>query len=575
MARKWDLESERLLWGSICHDNFWWFVRIGFGAEFYMRANPNDRWLTKRVHQPVCDWLENKVLIWETRRQKGIKKRTKIALINPRSFGKTVMSTKALTMWAQLRNPDISSYIGSEVAEKAIGFLDPIKVIYEGKDPFAWFCWLYGVWFSPERAWTAKKVVHAARKLVSKSEPSYACWGVEQGITGAHPDWGAFDDPISEEKIRESGNWVGTVNTSMAALRPAFRTDSFFLLSLTRYRDNDIVGTFVVNEKGEGVKSWTGMKPTTEIKVSPKGEWDVYFLQALNRDGESILPEVWPTEELKAYESSRPVEFSAQMMNEPGSGEHMPLSVEQVQSMWIDRDHVPQGLRITIHLDTAFKIQKNIGQGDESVIQVWGHDPRGNGEVYYLEGHGSERWKIEEFAEQLVAICQRLRKQGKRIKCITDEKEIGGKAGSWENYLKGAFHDKGMAMPPLVTLGRAGIRKQTRIREAAGFWADGLVHLIKDAPGVNNLVRQMLRIGVSPHDDWADAAADVFTPDVYRPMLNPQFENGADEGGFPSQPGDDLLGRHFDKVTNDVARGLYDQQNAELVETIFGSMPDA
>lgn len=571
---RWDLESERLLWADLCSQSFWWFLKISFGAEFYMRANPNDKWLTKRVHKPVCDWLEDRVRLWEARRAKGVKKRTKIALVLPRSFGKTVMATKALTMWAQLRNPDIASYIGSEVRDKAIAFLDPIKTIYEGKDPYAWYPWLYGTWYSPERTWGAKFFVHAARKTISRSEPSYSSWGVETGITGAHPDWGVFDDPISEEKIRESGNWIETVNTSMAALRPALRTDSFFLLALTRYRDSDIVGTFVTNEKGEGVKTWNGMKPKDDIKITAKGEWEVYFLQAFDKDGETILPEVWPTEELRTYEETRPVEFAAQMMNEPGTGEHMPLDSEQISQMWIDREFVPQGLRLTIHLDTAFKKQKNVGEGDESVIQVWGHDPRGNGEVYYLEGHGSDRWRIEQFTEELVAICQRLRKQGRRIKCITDEREIGGKAGSWENYLKGAFHDKGMAMPPLVTLGRAGLRKSVRIREAAGFWADGLVHLVKGAPGIDNLVRQMLRIGVSPHDDWADAAADVFAQEVYRPMLNPALENGKEEGGFPVQPGDDILGRHFNSLTNDTVRSIYDSQNEELVEKIFGGMPE-
>jgi len=563
----WSLQAERELWQDVCRDSFWWFFRIAFGAEFFVRADPSQRWFTERTHRPICDWLQERVLAWEKIRAGGQRRRTKVALIIPRNFGKTVIATKALSLWGQLRNPDIASYIGSEVFQKACEFLGPIKTIYEGKDPYAWFPWLYGVWYSSERTWAASKIVHGARKAISKGEPSFSTWGVEMGITGAHPDWGVFDDPLSEEKIRESGNWVQSVNQSMAAMRPAFRTDSFFLLALTRYRDNDIVGTFLPSE---GVRSWTGMKPTDErLKQVPKGEWDVYFLQALDKKGESVFPEIWPTEELRSYESTRPVEFAAQMMNEPGSGEHMPLTQEQIAQMWIDRDFVPQGLRITIHIDTAFKIQKKMGQGDESVIQVWGHDPRGNGEVYFLEGYGSDQWRIEQFTDELVLICQRLKKQGRRIKCITDEKEMGGKAGSWESYLKTTFHDKGLAMPPLITLGRAGQRKSVRIREAAGFWIDGLVHLVKDAPGANRLVQQMLRIGVSSHDDWADAAADVFANEVYRPMLNPVLEQNQDEGGYPIQPGDDLLGRHFDRLTNDTVRQIYDFQHGEYVDALF------
>jgi hypothetical protein len=31
------------------------------------------------------------------------------------------------------------------------------------------------------------------------------------------------------------------------------------------------------------------------------------------------------------------------------------------------------------------------------------------------------------------------------------------------------------------------------------------------------LVDQMLRIGTSAHDDWADAGSDVFHPEIYTP----------------------------------------------------------
>src|SRR5258705_8073156 len=184
----WNLEAEREIWADVCRDSFWWFLQIGFGAQFYMRSNPNEAWLTERLHRPICDWLQDKVARWESNRKENLKERVKVALVIPRNFGKTVMGTKALSIWAQLRNPDISSYIGSEVFSKAVEFLGPIKTMYEGKDPFAWFPWLYGIWYSPERTWAQAKIVHAARRAVSKGEPSFSTWGVEMGITGAHPD---------------------------------------------------------------------------------------------------------------------------------------------------------------------------------------------------------------------------------------------------------------------------------------------------------------------------------------------------------------------------------------------------
>ncbi|MGH2567737.1 MAG: hypothetical protein ACRDGA_05315, partial [Bacteroidota bacterium] len=307
---------------------------------------------------------------------------------------------------------------------------------------------------------------------------------------------------------------------------------------LTRYRDNDVAGTYL---SLEGVRSWSGHPPTdTRFVVRPDGEWDVYFLQCYDSAGQSILSEVWPLKELRIYEKTKPVEFAAQMMNEPGSGEHMELTAEQVAEMWIDSEHLPSQLIITVHLDTAFKENAKRGSGDDSVIEVWGHDPRGNGMVYFLEGYGSNTWRIEDFTDELIRVFQRLKAKGRRVRIMTDDKDVGGKSGTWIHWLRSSFHGAGLKMPAFLQLTRQGTRKIIRMREAAGFWVDGLVKLVRDAPGTTQLIHQMVRLGVSAHDDWADAAADVFANEVYKPMLNPA--NPLREGGVMSrQPGDEFI----------------------------------
>lgn len=560
----WDPVLESALWGDLCRRSFWWFVQVAWGAHWYMRANPHERWLTESIHRPICDWLQAHVEEWERRRAAGEKRRTKLALIIPRFFGKTVLATKALPLWLQVRNPDLATFIGSETVEKAVDFLRPVKAVLDGADPYARFTKLYGNWFVPERLWTNRAIVHAARRAVGRSEASFDTWGVEQGITGAHPDVGIFDDPISEEKLKESNAWIDNVNNSMAAVRPAFRTDSLFILVCTRYRDNDAAGTAFSTE---GVRSWTGMQcPEERFLPTPDGEWDVYFLQALDQKGESILPGVWPTDELRKYEKSKPIFFAAQMMNDPASGEHVPLTMEQVDQLWIDSKDLPSYMQYTVHLDTAFKTPSRAGRGDDNVIVVFGHDPRGNGDVYFIEGLGSNTWRIEEFTDELVRLCQRYKRDGKRIRVITDEKEMGGKANTWEMWLRSAFAGAGVVLPPVKVLTRGRNKKEVRLREAVGFWVDGHVRLVRGAPGVHRLVSQMVRLGVSAHDDWADAAADVFAPEVYRPMLNPALSGGKDDGAYPVQPGDDILGR---RASNDEARRYYDVAHGEWVENIF------
>lgn len=556
----WPRQAERELWAEICRRSFWWFLKKAWGADNFMAANPNDRWLTARVHRPICDWLQGHVEEWEEWRAAGLKRRKKIALIIPRFCGKTVMVTKALSLWAHVRNPNLASMIGSEVVTKASSFLSPIKSVMSGEDPYAWFAWLYGNWQHPDRIWTNSAINHGARRLIGRTEPSFATWGVESGITGMHPDWGVLDDPISEEKLKESGTWLAAVNDSVASLRPAFRTDSFFALALTRYRDNDVAGTYL---NLEGVRSWTGMKPKEgAIEVRENGEWDVYFLQVRDSAGETILPEIWSTAELDSYENTKPVFFAAQMMNEPGAGEHMALTSEQVDQLWIDEKELPGALTITIHTDTAFKTPERRGQGDESVIEVWGHDPRGNGDVYFLEGYGSNDWRSEHFTDRLVSLVQTLRKKGRRIRCITDEKPVGGKDGIWENALRSAFANVGIPCPPLIFFGRSGTRKGYKLRrmqEAVSFWVDGHVRIVKTAPGAQKLIAQMVRLGITTHDDWADAAADVFADEVYRPMLLPEQDDPLESGGWPAQPGDDIIGR---RLTDDDRRAVYDLRYA-------------
>lgn len=557
-------EAERAIWAQVCRESFWEFLLEAWGARHFMEANPNERWLTERLHKPLCDWLQGHVEDWERRRAAGLKERKKLAVVIPRSYGKTVIATKALSLWTQVRNPNLSTYIGSETVEKAVDFLRPMKAVMDGSDPFSRFAEFYGSWFNPERLWTSRTVIHGARDSMGRSEASFDTWGVEQGITGSHPDFGIFDDPLSEEKLKESGSWLTAVNTSIAALRPAFRTDSMFLLVGTRYRDNDAIGTYLGIE---GVKSWTGMACTEEkFMPRPTGEWDVYFLQAFDNKGESTFPEMWPTAELKKYEAARPIEFASQMMNDPASGEHMALTMEQVEQLWVEAKDIPTYLQYSVHMDTAFKTPTRQGRGDENVIEVWGHDMRGTGDVFFIEGYGSNTWRIEDFTDELIRLCQKYKRLGKRIRIMTDEREMGGKATTWESWLRSSFSGAGMVMPPFISLTRSKTKKEIRIREAAGFWVDGHVRLVRGAPGAHRLVQQMVRLGVAAHDDWADAAADVFAPEVYRPMLNPVRQGDNDKGAYPRQPGDDILGR---RLNDDDRRKYYDTANGQWVDDFW------
>jgi phage terminase large subunit-like protein len=212
----------------------------------------------------------------------------------------------------------------------------------------------------------------------------------------------------------------------------------------------------------------------------------------------------------------------------------------------------------TIHIDTAFKSLESIARGDDSVIQVWGHDPEGKGLVYYIEGWGDNKMRVETFTEKLIDIILRYRKEDKRIFKITDEQETGGKIGTWEAVLRNACHDKKIPLPggKLCVMKRGNKAKTRRILEAAAFWVEGHVKLVKGAPGVKKLISQMLRIGYSKHDDYADAASDVFAPEIYKTMR--LHNRNTEEGVVPLRPGDELLRNGLMPQNTTELRSMYD-----------------
>lgn len=547
--------------------SLWYFVRVAEGVDSYMHATPRDRWLSAPLHLPLCDWLQSLILSWYHKAELGHLERFLVLVMMPRFTGKTFICTKSSTKWAALLDPNLSQMIGSESLKMAEGFLGPIKEVISGEAQFASFTWLYGNWRSRDRSWVGTEIVHAARTNTALTEPSIRCWGAGTGITSLHPDFGWLDDPLSEDKIRNEGTWLGTVVQSIAGLIPAFRPNSFLGVALTRKRDADVAGTYLYKN---GVASWTGM-PCPDSRIYEKwlsgplrfkGKWHVYFMQAKDPlSGESVLP-MWSTQALSEYEETQPVEFAQEMMNEPGSGEHMPLTRERVEEdMWIHPDSLefPNNFSDwprTFHFDTAFKSQKRVGKGDWSVIVRAAHCPRGTGDIIYEYAVGSNRWKHDDFLARFNELLKASYDENLRVIAVTDEAEIGGKTGLWKSVLLNSVRAANMDFPrgEPILLNRAGKHKTIRLTEAAGFWVGGHVYLLRGGEGLSTLVNEMCRIGYSSHDDFADAAADAFCNEVYKPMLLSR----ASEIREDIRPDDELLRDPLIPRSDDHWRALHD-----------------
>ena len=276
-------------------------------------------------------------------------------------------------------------------------------------------------------------------------------------------------------------------------------------------------------------------------------------MRARNDQGDPVLPEVWDEVALKDYERKNPFDFASQMMNEPGEGEHMPITREQVEQLWVSEAEVPHNMTYSVHCDIAWKSLETLGTGDFNVIQLWGHT---RGDVYYLWGARSNTWRSEDFLDALVACVQRCRKERLRAPfTITIDKPTGGSGDAIANLIWNAFAQAQIVCPPVLQITRTA-KKESRIRAAAGYWINGNVRLVRDAPEVEALVLEMVRLGVTQFDDMADAAADVFHADVY----TPERVYGTDpQPPVPRRPYDEILQMPLELVDDEGVRELYDR----------------
>lgn len=555
--KSWPREDERALLADTCHRSFRAFAKYGFGLQ----TDPDSakKWY-EPVHGPLCDWLQTRIEVWEETRRKSELRRHYLLIDAMRGSLKTAIVTKALTMWLHLRHPNLMEVLDSVQQTNTIEFAEVIKLKWENQDPTCWFSWLYGIWEGRE-TWTKDRFTHAARAIV-RTEASIECSSVETGVTGRHHDVHILDDPITEEKLRESGNWIRLAKKHVAAIRPALLNDGLLIVVATPYRDDDVVTTEITQH---GVCEVHGEPLPPEYRDAQRsnGRWYMYHLPARDQEGNPTLPTVWPEDELASYERDNPSEAAAQVHLRPGAAGDQPLTWELLEEYIISDSEIPAGIPVSIHLDTAFKDKKSRDSGDENVIAVWGHIKR-TGRVIFLEARHSNRWTIDEFVNKFLSVLMRYKRRH-QILAVTDERQIGGhsKGSLWKQRLRQACHDAGIRLPRFIEISRAGKKKSGRIMDAAGYWADGYVLLRRQAPGLNALMWQMVRIDVSPHDDIADACSDVFHPEIY--SIGKRRDGS--QPTRPARPFDEFL--KTGKLTNAAALEAYDAVAAMNPEDVL------
>lgn len=591
---KWNSEAERDIWTAICSPNRWfdesgetathpaslyWFVRKCWGVDAYFAKRPGEsRWFQDRVHQPFLAWLQHHLLKWVDQRRHGSTDRYYLAVVLPRGFGKTVTTSKSAMLWLHLDDPDMSTLFLSGTHPFSKDILASIQKVISGKDKDSWFTWLFGNWKDTTRKWNDEFIHHGFRESTNLSEPSFDTTGVEIGMTGYHHDIHDVDDPILKTKMREGREaYMRSVHSSVDSCYNALKPNGLLLFTLTRYGDDDVAGRHF---KREGIATWSGMPIPNmslfeEVEMG-KGAWHVFFWQTEDErvecpgfpgHGTPTLPEVYNIKKIVEHKRRDPEDYACQQQNNPGAGEHTPLLEWQLRDCFTsynDLNFIIPATTATIHIDCAFKKKESIGKGDYTTIVVWLHDERPNGFIYLDTDliRGSNEWRADNFHDELVKVCVALRRKGIMIRAITDDAETGGHQGVYPEQIKAILRGAGFNIP-YYSINRQGTHKRSRIRTAAGYWAEGYVRVLLHRPdcncekGVPNrvckhwriprptmaLFNQMLRIDAVDHDDFADAAADVFIEKLpgrehglWRKPVYMGAQVAANEGAIPLGP---------------------------------------
>lgn len=598
----WDLHAEKDIWKAICAPNrwfdtdgvtttthprsLWYFVSYVWGVTHYLDNHPeHPKWFYEPIHGPYISWLQSHLLEWKSDSRKGGTDRHYIASVIPRYYGKTIIASKSAMIWVQLDEPDMSTLLASSTTSLAEDVYKAIKAVLSGEDSDSWFTWLYGNWKQGSQEWSKNSLKHGYRQSKNISEGSFDVTSVGVGMTGYHHRIHNWDDPIFANNLREGKDaYMRSVHTAVDASYNALQSNGLLMFTLTRYADDDVAGRHF---REEGIATWTGMPcPNTVMfdKVEfGKGTWHVYFLQVEDElTGEPSHPILWDRKKIAEAKRRNAEDFACQHQNNPGSGEKAPLTEAQLKDLFIDYKDLNFEIPIegvSVHIDTAFKTVKTIRTGDDNAIVPWYHDARRNGMIYLDTDRvlASNEWREEDFNKELTKVLIYYRRKGITLKYLTDEVEMGGKAGTYKNRLMSILDASGLRLPPntFKQINRTG-NKRARIRTTLGYWVEGYVGILlhKDEKGqwiipppVKKLFNQILRIDIIDHEDVADAASDVFVPGIWRKPLAGAARDNNDDGAFVREPGDEYLKSFSRPLSNEE---IYDMIDSRKEMELFG-----
>lgn len=390
-----------------------------------------------------------------------------------RGAGKTTLCTVTKTIHYLLKDPNLRILLASKTAGNSEDFLKEIKGHFENNERLAE---VFGQYYDTNRCtkWDNRKIEVLPRTTTSK-EASITCVGTDSTIVSKHYDVIMCDDLVDEENARTKHMRDKVKTWYYQTLDPCLEPPSLDVPCRgeqhhlgTRYHFEDLWGHLQANE----------LKKHTQI------------FPAINSKGQTPWPKKYSLEWLKKKKRKAGVIiFNAQYQCDTESMKGEVFQYDNCQM--IDSDELPKKLRIYIGTDLAVSQQQ---QNDKFALVVIGEDPIA-GSIFVLYAY-TKQLRFRQQTKKAIQIYDKYNPVRHGVEAqqyqgvfYQELQDIGKDEGNFDRRFQPVFQTKD---------------KHTRAWKLTAIFEDKRVFFVKGAPGIQELIDQLVLFPNHSNDDLFD-----------------------------------------------------------------------
>ena len=387
----------------------------------------------------------------------------------PPRHGKSELVSVNFPAWCMGKNKDRSIIAASYGADLATDFGRKVRNIMDESS--------YKVLFDTRLAEDAK----AKGSWATNGRGEYNAVGVGGAITGKGGAIIIIDDYFknredADSEVMSEKLWDWYKST----LRTRITPDGAFVIVATRWRDNDLVGRILEEERLRGEDTWE------VIKLPAIAEFEEEF----RKEGEALWSDHYTLEMLQNTKNDiGNYEFASQYQQNPVNRETQLFKDELFKYISFE-DLKEKQTNCYITIDSALSKKKNSDNSGICINWVDGDN------IWHLKAY-----KVKVDPNELISLIFDLHSAFKPIAIGLEETVMTQAIDPFLTVEMG----KRNVFPNVVPLKHGGVNKETRIRGLLPRYERGYIKHINGMCG--DLENELVRFPSSAHDDVMDATA--------------------------------------------------------------------